>query len=134
LVTSPSWQGQSETRRRRDIEETRAAATSALGPDKAAEAWREGGRLLFDEATSLALRKTTRRGTRDRSGLTRRELEVSELVASGLTNAEIAARLHLSLRTVENHVAHAFAKLGLRNRTELAARLGQLASSRVAAE
>jgi DNA-binding NarL/FixJ family response regulator len=84
---------------------------------------------LFDEAATLALRQTTRLGTHDRGGLSKRELEVSEFVASGLTNAEIAARLHLSLRTVENHVAHALAKLGLRNRTELAARLGERAPS-----
>jgi len=44
-------------------------------------------------------------------------------VTAGLTNAQIAHQLHLSHRTVENHVAHALAKLGARNRTELAARL-----------
>ena len=112
-----------------DIEDVRAAATSALGPDKAEEAWREGGRLLFDEAAPLALRQTVRRRSQDRGGLSRRELEVAELVAAGLSNAEVAAKLHLSQRTVENHVAHALAKLGLRNRTELAARLGELAPS-----
>ncbi|MBV8998145.1 MAG: helix-turn-helix transcriptional regulator [Solirubrobacterales bacterium] len=52
-----------------------------------------------------------------------REEEIADLVAAGLTNAQVAQRLQLSPRTVENHVAHALAKLGARNRTELAARL-----------
>jgi DNA-binding NarL/FixJ family response regulator len=112
-----------------DIEHVRAAAISAVGPGKAEQAWREGSRLLFDEAATLALRQTAPRRSGDRGGLSRREFEVAELVASGLTNAEVAATLHLAQRTVENHVAHALAKLGLRNRTELAARLGELAPS-----
>ena len=54
----------------------------------------------------------------DRLGvLTRREREVAELVAQGHTNAQIAARLHLSGRTVEKHVSSALGKLGLSSRT-----------------
>jgi non-specific serine/threonine protein kinase len=52
--------------------------------------------------------------------LSARELEVAHLVAGGLTNKAIAARLHLSVRTVEVHVRHTLAKLGLVNRTQLA--------------
>lgn len=52
--------------------------------------------------------------------LTRREREVTELVATGLTNQEIATRLVLSRRTVEGHVEHVLAKLGLTSRTQLA--------------
>jgi DNA-binding NarL/FixJ family response regulator len=52
--------------------------------------------------------------------LSARELEVAALVADGLANKAIAARLHLSVRTVESHVRHALAKVGLDNRTQLA--------------
>lgn len=50
-----------------------------------------------------------------------REEEVAELAAGGLTNRQIAATLHLSPRTVEQHVARAMRKLGVRSRRELAA-------------
>jgi DNA-binding CsgD family transcriptional regulator len=52
------------------------------------------------------------------AGLTRREQEVLELVATGLTNAEIAGRLFLSQKTVERHMAGIFAKLDVDSRTE----------------
>jgi DNA-binding CsgD family transcriptional regulator len=53
-------------------------------------------------------------------GVTSREAEVLVLVAEGLTNQEIGARLHLSPRTVEKHVASLLAKTGHRRRTQLA--------------
>jgi DNA-binding CsgD family transcriptional regulator len=52
--------------------------------------------------------------------LTKREREVALLVASGLTNREIAQRLTLSVRTAENHVERIRSKLGLRTRAQLA--------------
>ena len=54
--------------------------------------------------------------------LSRREAEVLDLVADGCTNAEVAARLVLSVRTVERHLLNAYTKLGMRGRTEAAAR------------
>jgi DNA-binding NarL/FixJ family response regulator len=60
-------------------------------------------------------------GATARKLLGRRESEVAELVARGLTNREIAGQLYLSVRTVEVHVDRILTKLGFRNRTELAA-------------
>jgi pimeloyl-ACP methyl ester carboxylesterase len=51
--------------------------------------------------------------------LTRREEEVVALANAGLTAAEIGKRLLISARTVETHVAHAYAKLGINSRSEL---------------
>jgi two-component system response regulator NreC len=51
--------------------------------------------------------------------LTAREREVLQLAAEGKTNGEIAARLHISHRTVENHRANVMRKLGLKNLSEL---------------
>jgi DNA-binding NarL/FixJ family response regulator len=52
--------------------------------------------------------------------LTARQQAVSELVGEGLTNAEIAERLHVSRATVKGHITVALRRLGLRDRTQLA--------------
>ena len=59
-------------------------------------------------------------------GLTSRETEVLGLVAAGLSNAEIAAQLVLSDRTVGKHVQVIFRKLGVRNREEASAHAARL--------
>jgi two-component system response regulator DesR len=55
---------------------------------------------------------------REALGLSGRERDVLELMASGATNPEIAERLHLSRHTVKEHTSAVYRKLGVRNRTE----------------
>lgn len=52
--------------------------------------------------------------------LTEREYQIVEVLAEGLDNAEMAARLYMSEGTVRNHISAILAKLGLRNRTQIA--------------
>jgi DNA-binding CsgD family transcriptional regulator len=63
-------------------------------------------------------------------GLTARELEVLDLVRSGMTNGEIAGALVVSPTTIRSHLEHAFAKLGAHTRTEAIARLDELQAPR----
>ena len=55
------------------------------------------------------------------AALTRREREVMELAARGLTNREIAAQLYISIRTVHAHLNHIYSKLAVNDRAQLAA-------------
>jgi DNA-binding CsgD family transcriptional regulator/tetratricopeptide (TPR) repeat protein len=99
---------------RRDGERTEAAALAASVADVAS---RLGMLPLLRSARSLS-------ATLDGSfagPLTRREGEIAALIARGLTNRQIAAALHISERTAENHVQHILTKLGLHTRTQIAA-------------
>jgi predicted ATPase/DNA-binding CsgD family transcriptional regulator len=99
-----------------------ARLRDALGETAFAEARAEGAGLTLDEAVAYARRA---RGSRDRpstgwASLTPTEIDVVRLVAEGLTNPEIGARLFVSRATVKTHLSHVYAKLGIANRTELA--------------
>jgi DNA-binding CsgD family transcriptional regulator len=61
---------------------------------------------------------------RERLGVTKRELEILTLIASGLSNREIAERIFVSENTVKTHSSRLFEKLGARRRTQ-AVQLGQ---------
>jgi DNA-binding NarL/FixJ family response regulator len=125
-----------------------AAGDGARLDAVAGEYERAGARLLAADAAAEAAAAHHRHGDRRRSArsgavaarlaatcgrprtpalhrlapprLTGREGEVAELVADGLSNAEVAARLVVSVRTVETHLAHAYAKLGVGDRAALA--------------
>jgi DNA-binding CsgD family transcriptional regulator len=67
--------------------------------------------------------RRTRPGTRNARGiesLTARELEIARLVVDRRTNAEIAAQMFLSQKTIEAHLRNTFRKVGVANRVELA--------------
>jgi len=94
-----------------------------IGDEAVASAWAEGEALTLDGAIAYVRRA---RGTRKRpsggwESLTPTELEIVRHAAAGLTNPEIGARMFISRGTVKVHLSHIYAKLGLRNRSELAA-------------
>lgn len=97
---------------------------NALGDEGFTKAKEEG--CSFDLESSIAFARGARNHVKrsDSDGLetlTKREREVSDLIADGLTNKEIAGRLFVSQRTVEGHVEHTLAKLGFGSRVQIAA-------------
>jgi len=78
-----------------------------------------GTTVLAPALSELLARQRTLRARNRQPALTRREEEVVELVAQGLTNRAIADRLGVSVRTAEGHLNHARSKLGVESRTEL---------------
>ncbi len=75
------------------------------------------------DAAAALLRRLggrTRTGPKGYGSLSKREREVLDLLAEGLTNAELADRLYISVKTAGNHVSNILAKLGLRSRAEAA--------------
>jgi DNA-binding CsgD family transcriptional regulator len=84
-------------------------------------AWAEGANMSADEAIAYAQRG---RGERKRpssgwESLTPAEHDVVRLVCEGLGNKEVAARLFVSPRTVQAHLAHVYTKLGINSRVQL---------------
>jgi DNA-binding NarL/FixJ family response regulator len=98
------------------------------GPDLLVQAIRaaaDGEALIAPSVTVRLLAAFARAGKDTRpaqpvEALTPREEEVLLAVARGLTNAEIGDALHISLSTVKSHLAALMAKLGVRNRVEIA--------------
>ncbi|OYD70514.1 non-specific serine/threonine protein kinase [Rhodococcus sp. OK302] len=105
-------------------EECEALTRRALG-EKAFGAARRQGRLMgMDGAVAYALGRQSPDATRtagQSTDLTKREREVADLVAQGLTNKQIAAKLVISIRTAQGHVEHVLTKLGFTSRAQIAA-------------
>lgn len=95
-----------------------AEARAALAAFEALDAARHA------DAAAALLRSLGARTASPRSSgalLSKREAEVLDLLRHGLSNPEISERLYISRKTVEHHVGHILAKLGLRSRAEAAA-------------
>lgn len=95
---------------------------TAMGEHDFESAYAEGAAMSTVEAVAYAQR---RRGKRNRpasgwASLTPTERDVVRLVSDGLANNDIAARLFISPRTVQTHLTHVYAKLGLTSRVQLA--------------
>ena len=99
-------------------------ARKLLGKQRFRELFRQGSHLGVD-TVGFALEEKADPGplpaSSEPSPLTRRELEVADLVADGLSNPEIAARLVISVRTAQGHVENILRKLGFNSRSLVAA-------------
>jgi predicted ATPase/DNA-binding CsgD family transcriptional regulator len=105
------------------LDVARRQAHDRLGAKGRGEAaWKEGQTMTTAEAIEYALGGDTppEVGLTDGGLLSRREREVVTMVASGMTNKEIAQRLFIAERTAEGHVERIRNKLGVRSRTEVA--------------
>ncbi len=107
---------------RERMERQLAAADAALGAEKLASASQDGAALSFDEAVAYA-----QRGRGEHAGaahgwasLSPVERQVVELASHGINNPNIARELFISRNTVKAHLSHAYVKLGVTNRIELA--------------
>ena len=104
--------------------QARELAMRALGAAKFEAEFEAGKRLDRQAAVRLALGESEQSeaafsGT-DAGPLAKREVEVAGLVAEGLSNKQIAARLFISERTVATHVGHILNKLGFNSRAQIA--------------
>ncbi|MGW4962438.1 LuxR C-terminal-related transcriptional regulator [Nonomuraea sp. NPDC004186] len=100
------------------------SATAALGEPGFRAEYEAGARLSRDAAIRLALGEpapAARAAPADAGPLGKREAEVARLVADGLSNKRIAARLFISEHTVDSHVRNILNKLGVNSRAQIAA-------------
>ncbi|HEX5255151.1 MAG TPA: LuxR C-terminal-related transcriptional regulator, partial [Mycobacterium sp.] len=98
-----------------------AAIREALGQSDFDAVWAEGAAMSTEDAIAYAQRGRgeRKRGTSGWGSLTPMEQDVVRLVREGLGNKDIGARLFISPRTVQTHLTHVYAKLGLASRVQL---------------
>jgi DNA-binding CsgD family transcriptional regulator len=109
--------------KRGKVTQARAALTRALALYAALDASWDSARAaarLRPFGVHAGNRRHQKRADHGWESLTATEVKVALLVAEGLSNPDVAAKLYLSRRTVQTHVSHILAKLGLRSRVELA--------------
>jgi predicted ATPase/class 3 adenylate cyclase/DNA-binding CsgD family transcriptional regulator len=99
-----------------------AALRDVMGEKDFESGWTEGAALSTEEAIAYAHRGhgQRKRPTSGWASLTPAERDVVRLVSEGLGNNDIATRLFVSPRTVQSHLTHVYAKLGLTSRVQLA--------------
>jgi DNA-binding CsgD family transcriptional regulator len=120
LSPHANWPGDARNR-----EEPLRAARQALGPERVRAAEERGAAMSWATAAEYTLLLTEDPGVRQApaaaglGGLSGRERELVTLVAQGATNAQIAARLHISVRTVSSHLDRIRDKTGARRRADL---------------
>jgi len=106
------------------VELAEEAAAQALGPARYRAEFESGQRLTREAATRLALNESVKPESdtdhREDGALGRREADVARLVAEGMSNKQIAARLFISERTVDSHVRSILNKLGFNSRAQIA--------------
>jgi DNA-binding CsgD family transcriptional regulator len=109
------------------LAESVVALDAALGAEGRDRACAEGEALSLEDACDYAARG---RGARKRpatgwAALTATEARVAALAAEGLTNAQVGEQLFISRHTVDSHLRHIYAKLGVSTRAELATRVAR---------
>jgi predicted ATPase/class 3 adenylate cyclase/DNA-binding CsgD family transcriptional regulator len=98
-----------------------AALRDVMGEKDFDSAWAEGAALSTEEAIAYAQRGRgqRKRPTNGWASLTPTERDVVRLVSEGLANNDVATRLFVSPRTVQTHLTHVYAKLGMSSRVQL---------------
>ncbi len=109
------------------LAESVVALDAALSAEERDRAWAEGEALSLEDACDYAARG---RGKRKRpatgwAALTATEAQVAALAAEGQTNAQVGEQLFMSRHTVDSHLRHIYAKLGVSTRAELATRVAR---------
>jgi DNA-binding CsgD family transcriptional regulator len=111
------------------IEQVRESATATLGARRFEAELETGKRMGRENAVGLALGEAEKPAAELSDGdgagvLAKREAEVARLVADGLSNKQIGARLFISERTVDSHVRSILNKLGFNSRAQIAGWVG----------